>query len=279
MLTAADKAKLLEFGFDPEKLISAITDAKEVSIPFPDGRIYKDSDIDELKTNVKASHEKDYSEIYLRKLNKDYELGLTASDAKDEKRVLKAMMEKAVKDAGVEPDKKVKELEASIKKLQDEVIPSVKKEADEWKSKYSQREEFDFYASLIPKGATSILTREEHVNRIKGMYKKNEDGTWIDAKTGNVLKDNLEKPITDIASKIIEVYKANEGWLQGEPTPPKPQFHHSTQGGFGAAAAGKFDHSKTWESVSAKYDISTMEGRQMAQQEFTTLQVNAAKQS
>ena len=119
MLKAADKAKLLEFGFDPEKLISAITDAKEVSIPFPDGRIYKESDIDELKTNVKSSHEKDYSEIYLRKLNKDYELGLTASDAKDEKRVLKAMMEKAVKDAGVEPDKKVKELEASIKKLQD----------------------------------------------------------------------------------------------------------------------------------------------------------------
>lgn len=279
MLTAADKAKLLEFGFDPEKLISAITDAKEVSIPFPDGRIYKDSDIDELKTNVKSSHEKDYSEIYLRKLNKDYELGLTASDAKDEKRVLKAMMEKAVKDAGVEPDKKVKELEASIKKLQDEVIPTVKKEADEWKSKYSQREEFDFYASLIPKGATSILTREEHVNRIKGMYKRDEEGNWIDAKTGNVLKDNLEKPITDIASKITEVYKANEGWLQGEPTPPKPQFHHSTQGGFGAASAGKFDHAKTWESVSAKYDVSTLEGRQMAQQEFTTLQVNAAKQS
>ncbi len=278
MLTAVDKAKLQEMGFDPENLINAIKDAKEVSISIPEGKIYKDADIDELKTNVKASHEKDYSEIYLRKLNKDYDLGLTASDAKDEKRVLQAMKEKAVKDAGVEPDKKVKELELSIKKLQDEVIPTVKKEADEWKSKYSQREEFDFYASLIPKGATSILTKEEHVNRIKGMYKKNEDGTWTDIKAGVVVKDNLEKPITDIAGKITEVYKSNEGWLQAEVAPAKPQFHHSTQGGFGAASAGKFDHAKSWEAVSAKYDTSTREGREMAQQEFTTLQVNAAKQ-
>lgn len=275
MLTTADKEKLKALGFDPEKLASAITDAKEVAITIPEGRLYKDSDIDELKGNVKAQHEKDYSEIYLRKLNKDYELGLTAADAKDDKRVLQALKEKAVKDAGVEPDKKVKELEASIKKLQDEVIPTVRKEADEWKSKYSAREEFDFYAGLIPKGATSILTKEEHVNRIKGMYKKNEDGTWLDVKSGSVVKDNLEKPITDIAGKIAEVYKSNEGWLQSA-EPVKPVFHHSTQGGFGAAAA-KFDHAKTWESISSQYDMSTMEGRQMAQAAFTTAQVNAAK--
>jgi hypothetical protein len=276
MLTAADKEKLKAMGFDPEHLIKTVTDAKEVALTMPDGKLYSDADIDQLKTNVKNN----YSEIFMRNMNKEHGLGLTGSDAKDEAKVLAAFRDKAVSDAKIEPDKRVKELEKSLEKLQNEVVPNLQKEAGDWKGKYTQREEYDFYAGLIPKGATDILTRDEHVNRIKGMYKKNEDGTYTDVKTGNVVKDNLEKPVTDIAAKVAEVYQSNAGWMQAKQEQQQQQqqkggFHHSTQGG--GNTAGKFDQAKTFETISAKYDMTTYEGRKMAQNEFTTAAVNAAK--
>ena len=272
MLKKQDIDKLKALGIDAEKLSAAIADTNEVDFVVPDGKMYTDAQIDELKGNVKASHEKDYGEIYLRKLNKDHELGLTGADAKDEKKILASLREKAVKEAGIAPNQKIKELEDSIAKLQNEVIPAEQAKVKDWESKYKERETYDKYASLVPKGANPLLTTAEHVNRIKGLYSLNEDGSLTDVATGKVVKDNLEK--SRAASEVIaETYKNKEGWLQGEQT--KQPFHHSTQGGFNNN--GKFNSEKTFEAISAKYDMNTMEGRQMAQNEFTAAQVNAAK--
>jgi hypothetical protein len=265
MITATTKAALKQLGIDPEQLIAAIKDTKEVEITVPQGSVYSDADIEEMKANVKKGHEQAYPEILGKTLNEKYELGLSTKDAKNIDKVMEAMEAKGLAKANIEPNKKVQELEASIKKLQEEAIPEYERKAKEWETKYNERLEYDSYSSTIPENANKFLTRDEHIARVKSRLKIGENGIAVDAQTGMPIKDKLEKPVL-FKDAVAELYKSNETWV--EPTSAAPSggakpFSHSTSAG-AARKAGAFDHDAALQRVQSQYDMRTPEGRAAA---------------
>jgi hypothetical protein len=270
--------KLTQMGFNIDEIVKAVKSSDEVDVTTPLGKFYSDEQIGELKTNVKKGHEEAYAEIYGKQLNEKYGLGLSTSDAKDHDKLHAAMQKKAVEAAKVEPTKQVEELKASLKKLQEEVIPMKEKEASEWKSKYAEREEFERYASLIPKDANKFLTKEEHVARIKKHVKIAEDGTAIDPNTGEAYKDHLEKP-RKYDEVVAELYTKNEGWTLKEAAEPdnKKPFHHSTNTN-PYRAAGEFDIDKVAAEAQEMYPSSMgAQAAALRQKHITAAQVAHAQ--
>lgn len=259
MLHSTTKARLKELGIDPDQLIAAVKDAKEVEVTLPDGSFYSDEAIDEMKSNVKKGHEEAYPEILGKTLNEKHELGLSTKDAKNLEKVMEAMHAKGVKSASTEPSKKIQELEESLNRMRE----TYEKDVNEWKGKYTERVEYDQYASVVPENANKFLTRDEHVARVKQRVRIGENGVAVDATTGAVLKDKMEKPIL-FKDAVSELYKSNEGWLHTEsPAAPKPAFTHSTSSS-AARKAGSFDHDAVLARVTSQYDTSTPEGRAAA---------------
>jgi len=249
MLSAAAAARFKALGIDLELLEKAFKEEAEIEVPVPDGTIYTDTSIAELKANVKRGHEEAYPEIFGKKLNEELTLGLSTSDAKDTTKLLAAVAKKAVADAKIEPDKKVTELQESLRKLQEEVIPAKAKEAEEWQGKYKAREEFDRYAAVIPEKANKYLTKEEHVARVRAKVQQGENGIAIDPATGKAYKDNLEKERM-FADVVTELYTKNDGWLQ--PDSGAGVFKtHGVNSPAGNGATKTFNHDKAIEAANA----------------------------
>ena len=259
-------------GINIEAIIEAVNSRTEMEVPVPSGKFYSDDDVNTLKENVKKGHEKAYPEIFGKEINAKYELGLTPSEAKDHDKLLSALQDKAISVAKLEPNKKVEELQASLRKLQEEVIPQKEQAVNEWKSKYEQREEFDRYASLIPENANKYLTKEEHVARVRKAVQWGENGVAIDPSTGKAYKGELEKDM-HVKDVVAKLYKENEGWSMTEtPAAAKP-FHHSSNGSATGRQVGAFDYDKAWGEISQKHNVNTVDGRQAAQREMTAMQV------
>lgn len=264
---------LKKYGVDPEAVTKALTTDEDVEITLPDGDIYTEDKINELKTNVKKGHEKAYSEILGKQLNAEHELGLSVTDAKDLTKVMAAMEAKGEKKGTRTPNEKVQELESSLEKLRNQ-LKEKDGEVSTWQNKFKEREIFDTYASLVPENANKFLTREEHVNRIKSLVDIGENGIAIDRTTGQPFKDKLENP-RKLAEVVGELYTSREGWIQPEPQTPKPAFVHGTPRPSVSGNNRTMNYDAKLAEVYSKYDMSTLEGRKMAQAELTAAQVNA----
>lgn len=274
MLSKSAQEKLLkQLKFDDTK-IAELLGENEVDVDIPALHILDDTALQELKNNVKKGHEQAFPEIKGKELNTKYELGLSSSDAKDLDKVMDAMKAKGIAEAGVAPNTKIQELTASLRKLQEEVIPNYTKEVNEWKGKYAEREIFDQYASVIPETANKFLTKEEHIMRVKKAVSIGENNVAINPATGESYKDNLENPIP-FNDYVGNLYKSNEGWLQPENTGNTGKFHHSTNGGTSGTARKTVDV----DAIRAKYDVTDPKQRVQMQQEITTATINSAKAS
>ena len=273
MLSKQAQEKLLKALKFPAEKIAELLGESEVDVDVPALTILDENGLKELKSNIKKGHDEAFPEIKGKELNEKYKLGLSTTDAKDLDKVMEAMKAVGIKEAGIAPNDRIKELETSLQKLQNEVVPNYEKQVSEWKGKYAERETFDKYVSVIPPTANKFLTPDEHVARVKKVVAIGDNGVAINPATGEAYKDNLEKPIP-FNEYVGNLYKTNEGWLQPENTGNnngKPNFHHSTQGGGGGKV--KVDI----EAIRAKYDVTDPQQRIAMQQEVTAATLNAAK--
>lgn len=277
MLSKSDKELLKARGIDIDALIKAHSAPTETAITLGEIKgFYSESEIDEIKTNVKTAHEKNYPEIFGRQMNKDHELGLSANDAKDVSKVIAAFESKVTAKVQGNPDARVAELEKSLKKLQEGTIPELEGKAKEWEGKFKEVETFNIYSSAIPENANKYLTKEEHVARVRKAVAVGENGIAVNPATGEPYKDKKEKPIA-FKDKVAELYTTNETWINPAETAPKAPFHHSTNAPNGGNGKGRFDYDKTIADLSQQYDRQTPEGRQAFQAALTAAQVNAAQ--
>src|ERR1039457_6396073 len=99
----AQRKMLERLKFTKEKIDEILGDTKEVDLEIPEYHVFDETGLTELKTNLKAGANKDYPEIWCRRMNKDYELGLSSDDAKDEVKVLAALKANTLKEANVTP--------------------------------------------------------------------------------------------------------------------------------------------------------------------------------
>lgn len=274
MLPKANIDALKAMGLDYDALVAAIKDTKEVAITLPEGSFYSDADITELKDNVKKGHEQAYREIWGKEMNEKHALGLSTRDAKNPEKIAQAFMTKGAESANVEPNAKITELEASIKRLQTEVIPEKDRLYSELEGKHKGYLERETYISALPKDINPLLTPDEHIARIKAVAIRGENGEAINPATNQPYKDKMEK-VVPFADKVQEYYKANPALLQAQQAPAAPArpMNHSTQG----KQVGKLDMTQIVQSVQSQYDMTTRAGREAAQAAITAAQVANAQ--
>lgn len=276
MLSQKSIEALKALGLNLDEIINAHSASKEVDIAIPAGKFLSDTDMETLtnniKTDAKKSYEVAYPEIFGRKLNKEHELGLTNDETKDMAKVLKAMQDKAVKGANIEPDKKVAELQKSVETLQSMVREKEQAIAQK-ESALKERIEFDTYRGVIPEKANKALMPDEWVARLKKEVVFNADGHAINPATGQAYKDKLENPIP-FKDYATELFTKKEGWLMQEqaapaqPANPAKPFTHGT----GSSTLGKTPVDIA--QVKSQYNEATNEGRQAIRAAYFTNTIN-----
>lgn len=280
MLTKIAQEKLLKaLRLPDDKIAEALGDA-EVDVELPALHIYDDTGLTELKANIKKGHEKDYPEIYLRELNKKYELGLSAADAKDQDKVIAAMEAKALKKANIAPDAKAAEYEESKKKLQ-QTIDEKENEGKTWKQKYEERELNDNYRdTFFHPERNDALTDKEWVNRLKdsvGIGDDNGTPFYIDKKTGKPYKDNKENYLN--ADEVKEKLYAQPGWLKpkaAELPDADPKKTHRPPNPAGNQTKKYKDHDAIMKEVDRKFPKDNKGNGKLRQNYFNQLAAELA---
>lgn len=275
MLSKSNQERLLKMLKVPDARVKELLADGEIELTdtdIPTLTILDEAGLTDLKANVKKGHETAYKEIWGKEMNAKYELGLSVTDAKDHDKVMEAMKNKGITEANIPANEKVKTLEASLKKLQEEVIPAEQRKYKEIEAKYNDRLMFDQYSSVIPKNANSFLTMEEHVNRVKGKVAIGENGVAINPATNQPYRDSMEKEIL-FNDYVSELYTKNDGWLQPEQKQQQQSFHHSTSGGGNGNGKSKVDV----DAIRAKYNVADPADRQRMQAEITAATINASK--
>ncbi len=232
MLKKEAQEKLLKLlGIPAAKIADLMADG-EFDIEVPKVSIYDDAALEELKKNVRKDHGDWLDETRGKKLNADHKLGLSTADAKDPEKVLKALQDKAAKDAGATPDAALTEAQESIKALQLRITEK-ENEVATFQTKLKEREVNDKYRSLLHPDRNPALDDDEWIARLKKNYDIEEkDGkeVIIDRATGKAVKDNLENAISP-KDVITKKFADTPEWQKPKAAEPAP-----------AAAAGKQTH-------------------------------------
>ena len=256
-------AKLLKLVKVPDDKIAEVTADGEFDLDIPTVHVYDDAGKAELTKNIKKGHEEAYPEIWGKEMNEKHKLGLPVTDAKDHEKVIKAMQDKAVKEAGIAPDAKVTELNEKVTNLQ-RTITEKENEVATFQTKLKEREVNDEYRTLLHPDRNPALDDTEWIERLKRNYEiVDKDGVKAlkDKVTGKVIADNKENPIP--ASEAIKsVFTEKAEWLKvanpaTEPAEPgKKPTHNPAKG----QVAKKFkSHEDIMKEVDKKFPKDSKE--------------------
>lgn len=207
--TLAGKLKL-----DAEALAQTIASEEEATLELPEGDFYAKTDIETLKDNYgKERYEAGkVAEREVTYKNLSREVGLET--IKDHSEFVKAYQDKILKDAKVEPEKKVAELSESVSKLQKQ-LEEKDGEIQNIQNSVKQKETDYKLASSFPDLPEGLgLTKAEAMSLFKMNMEVKEDGVY---KNGQLLKDNLERPLS--LEQAVSSYVTEKGWTK--PEPPK----------------------------------------------------------
>lgn len=205
----------------PEKLIELMKDEKEVELTINPFHMLDETQLTELKTNIKKEGYEEGktagSEIFAKGLKTAFGLTGDQYPGKDVDSLKKIINEKILADAKIEPEKKVKELTDSLQGLQskyEQTELTYKSEVDNLKKNIEQRD-IDFYLqSNIPQLNGIKPNHALLVYKSERQLKRDENGNLQILMGGKVLKDNLERPV-DFSTDFTSFAKQN-GWI-GEP--------------------------------------------------------------
>lgn len=197
-------------------LEKAITDKEEVALTIAEKL---EAFTPEEVTTLKANEYKSGKEAGVEMAVKDTKekLGLTFN-GKSIESLVDAATKKALDDAKVTPDAKVKELETKLTTLQGTVKEYETKLADKETEVSGIRVNSELYKHIPSLGEKGpALTADEVINLMKanGYEFKQEDGAVITYKGGKALTDKLSNnlPVKDVVNEFIKEKKlvAEEG--------------------------------------------------------------------
>lgn len=219
---------------DKEAFASAIQSETDTDYELNlDGLVVRTKEEDnELRENIandkKSKWFNDAFEIQIKNLKKDYDLDFEGKDAKD---FVEAFKEKILKDSNVEPNKKIQEMESSLKRLQDQVQEKEQAYADLQNNVNTEKTRYKVQ-SLIPDLPETLgLNKEEAATLLFSQMEFKEDGVY---RNGELLKDNLEKPVS--YEDAVKGFVTDRGWNVQQPS------------GRGGGAKGKGGNSFTISS-------------------------------
>lgn len=205
-------AKFVKGGADV--LQKAISSEEEVSIELVEGGFVSDEELTGLKDSLfKKGKEEGQTVGYdfaMKDLKKDFGLEV---EGKDRKVIAKAIKDKIMTDAKIEPEKKVTELNNSLE--------SLRKQYETDKSQW-ENEAGKYKGKLKDISIMSELTK--NTPEVKGLkpnqfatlartefdFDFDDNGSLIAKKGGEVIKDKMERPVP--VKDILTDYATQNGW-------------------------------------------------------------------
>lgn len=213
MLKATDLAKISKLIKIPvADLEKAIKDTAEVDVAVPeDLTVLTAAELETRDNNSKNDGIKAGKEIGVKEVRE--KAGLEAGIGKDPEKVAKAIAEKAITDAKIEPDKKVKLLDDQIKQLQTALGEKDSEIATERKKAGESAQDRKILASM-PKNRADFLSDDQYLTLIKGSLVIEEvEGKQVVKKGGEVLRDPATKNPLTVEAAITGLFTESKGWL------------------------------------------------------------------
>jgi hypothetical protein len=209
-------AKFVKGG--AEVLQKAMSSDEEMSLELIDGRFVTDEDLEGLKEKVKNEAKTEGQTIgydfAMKDLKKDFGLEI---EGKDREKIAKALKEKIMADAKIEPSKKINELESSISNLRE------KYEADksQWEAETGN------YKNKL-KDISIMSELQKNTPETKGLkpnqfallarsefdFDFDDNGVLVAKKNGEVLKDKMERPLP--VKDVLTDFATQNGWYGAE---------------------------------------------------------------
>lgn len=194
-------------NLNAEELAKGIASEEDTSITLPKGTLLSDSDLETLKDNHgkqrydagKAAER----EVLYKNLSK--EAGLETIKNHDE--FIKAYQAKILEEAQIEPEKKVNELSQTVESLQAK-LQEKDTEFVKLQDTYKQKDTRFQVQSLMPELPQGLgLNKDEATSLFFISHEIKEDGVY---KNGQLLKDNLERPIA--FDQAVTSFVSDRGW-------------------------------------------------------------------
>ena len=208
MNNLAKKLAELVKAEDAQKFYDALTSETDTDYQLSDLVVRTSSEEQTLRDNIIAEardkHFNDAFEIQIKNLKKAEGLEFEGKKPED---FLKALKEKTLKEAKLEPEKKVSELEASLEKLRNDLLDKESKYRD-LESSIEKKETMFKVESMIPDLPETLgLSKQEARDLFFMQHEIKEDGIY---RNGQKLKDNMEGALD--LSKAVQTYVSEKGW-------------------------------------------------------------------
>lgn len=246
-------------------LDKAITDEAEVELAIPEGlNVLTAEELETRDETQKKLGEKAGREIGIKEVKKAAGLPEDAP-SKDPVKVAQAIVEKATKDAKIEPNEKVTQLTDQVGLLQKQ-LGEKDTEIEGLKTTASQASLDRKILSAFPKNRATTLNEDEYLTLLKGGYKFTEqDGKIVVEKDGKPMRDSKTTDFLPVSEALTQIFTERKWISEGEQTP-------GGRGGSGGAG-GNGKYTKLSE-IKAEFD---KQGKSTLGEEFSNAVAKAAK--
>lgn len=243
-----------EFEITDEEITKAINEKKSVMDLVSDVVVRSQEEETKFVENMKKDARKEGVEISVKKTRE--ELGLTF-EGKTVENLVKAVSEKAVADAKLNPDEKVTKLETKLQDKEKALATALQRaeETEKRLKNFSTEVKVDkLLETYIPKNTLLPVEDIKVILKSKLTVTENEDGGFeVKDMLGNVLKNATTQDPLPVKDAIENFFRDNTHYVKGT--------DGGTGGGdSGSGASGKMTVEKFNESMKASgIEINTPE--------------------
>lgn len=207
-----DLAKFVKGGADV--LQKAMSSDDEISLELVEGGFVSDEELTGLKDGLfKKGKEEGQTVGYdfaMKDLKKDFGLEV---EGKDRKAIAKAIQDKIMSDAKIEPEKKVTELNSSLESLRKQYETDKSQWENEVGKYKGEMKNISIMSELI-KNTPDVKGLKPNqfatLARTEFDFDFDDNGSLVAKKNGEVLKDKMERPVP--VKDILTDYATQNGW-------------------------------------------------------------------
>lgn len=202
-------------GVKIETLKEALTSDSEVEVSYKSGMLLDDTQLTSLKSTVKKEGYNEGKvagvEIRAKEIKEKFNIDI---EGKDFDKIFTTYGENVLKDAKIEPDKKLREVNDSLANLQKKYGEDIGLKDQSIASLNTKLGDVKINADLqrlAPEGLNGINTNQ-FATLAKTEYSfQYEEGNLVAMKHGAILKDSLEKPLA--IKDVLSDYGRTNGWI------------------------------------------------------------------
>lgn len=233
----ADRLKGIKLNGEdvtPENFIEAIKAEDEHEIEVSEATFLTNEQLDDLKVNIKKTGYEEGktagSEMFAKDLKKKF--GIDDKDGKSADSIYKYANDKILSDAGKDVEPKLKELQSSLESLQSKYETDISAKEGMINQLTGKIKDSQINSTLMqsmPKNISGIKPNQATaLFRMEYNLEYDEGDNLLVKKGGEVLKDNLEKPL--LYNDVFSDYLKQNNWISTDGRGGENNNGHSASG-------------------------------------------------